>query len=185
MTETFQLEASPRYQRPILALTELVGKLRLDYCFVGTIAKAFWLGQTTEDGAIDLLVVLTPDRSAQLPMMAGNRGFVVDRDEVEAARELDLIPMRFPDAEGGIRIHALMASNALYSRMVVGAVTTEVEGKAVKVIAAEDLVLLMLVEKERREIIDSVIERAGEGVDLTRLNEKLTSIGLSARRIVR
>ncbi|HVT05689.1 MAG TPA: hypothetical protein VHL58_20215 [Thermoanaerobaculia bacterium] len=185
MTETLHLEASPRYQAPILALIELLGKLRLDYCFVGRVAKALWLGEQVSDGAVDVLVLVTPDRSAQLPMMAGNRGFLVDRQEVEAAGELDLIPMRFPDPEAPIRIHALMASNALYSRMLAGSITAELEGVPVKIIAPEDLVVLMLVEEERREIIDSVIDRAGEKVNVTRLNEKLTSIGLSARKIVR
>ena len=100
-------------------------------------------------------------------MMASNRGFVVDRDEVDRSEELDLIPLHFAD----VRIHVLVASNALYSKMI-GA------GKIVKelrVASREDLALLFTLGEDAagaRELI------AAPDFDRERYNETLMAIGL-------
>src|SRR5207237_2521219 len=83
------------YEQAIAAVSELLTKLRLDFMFVGSVARASWLGGTVDSGSIDVVAVMQPQQKNQIAMMASNRGFTVDRDEVEKAEELDLVPLKF------------------------------------------------------------------------------------------
>jgi len=84
--------------------------------FVGSVARSAWLGGLIDSGSIDVLGVMQPQQKNQVAMMASNRGFRVDRDEIDHAEELDLIPLTWID-EDDVRVHVLVASNALYARM--------------------------------------------------------------------
>ncbi|HEY6842702.1 MAG TPA: hypothetical protein VI391_00925, partial [Thermoanaerobaculia bacterium] len=95
------MDLSPRYARAIDAIRELLTRLRLEWTFVGAIARAAWLGGVVEGGSIDVVALMKPEQKNQVAMMASNRGFHVDRDEIEQSEELDLIPLHFDD----VRIH--------------------------------------------------------------------------------
>ncbi len=110
------LRATPRYTRAIEAVADLLAKLRIESMFVGSVARSAWLGGLIESGSIDVLGVMQPQQKNQVAMMAGNRGFRVDRDELDQTEELDLIPLTWID-EDDVRVHVLVASNALYARM--------------------------------------------------------------------
>jgi hypothetical protein len=116
----------------------------------------------------------------QLPMMASNRGFLVDKEEVESASELDLLPMKHPSAGGAVRVHILMATNALYARMVNSAVGASAGDVPLRVVSAEDLALLFLMQEtpEATGRVRELVTAAGEAFDSQRFNEKLISIGL-------
>src|SRR5256885_12799861 len=109
-----EIRAAAPYARAIEAVHELLSRLRLDFLFVGNVARSAWLGSEVASGSIDTLATMGPQQKNQVAMMASNRGFRVERDEVEASEELDVIPMRFDE----LRIHVLVASKALYGRMV-------------------------------------------------------------------
>ena len=94
--------------------------------FVGSVARAAWLGGLIDSGSIDVLGLMQPQQKNQVAMMANNRGFRVDRDEIEQTEELDLIPLTWIDEEGDVRVHVLVASNALYARMFANARTSRV-----------------------------------------------------------
>src|SRR5437016_3106072 len=104
------IHANRLYARAIEAVHELLTKLRLDFVFTGNVARAAWLGEAVESGSIDVLALMAPEQKNSVAMMASNRGFRVDRDEVTESEELDLVPMSFDE----IRVHVLVASNALY-----------------------------------------------------------------------
>jgi hypothetical protein len=108
-------------------------------------------------------------------MMASNRGWRVDRDEIERSEELDLIPLNFVDDEGEVRVHVLVASNALYGRMVAAAGETTFEDLTIRVPAAEDFAMLLALGGDEAELqaltADLEFDRRG-------YNEKLISIGL-------
>src|SRR5207244_13241052 len=74
---------------------------------------------------------------------AGSRAFQVDREEVGRSAERDLVPLAFD----GVRVHVLVASNALYARMFatahVGRVLNPSGERELRVPAAEDLALLL------------------------------------------
>jgi hypothetical protein len=111
----------------------------------------------------------------QLAMMASHRGFRVEREELQQAEELDLVPLNFADAEGDIRVHVLLASNALYGRMVAAGQTTTIDERAVKVPRAEDLALMLLMAEDEAAVqhLTSLPE-----FDLAAFRERLASIGL-------
>jgi hypothetical protein len=161
------MDLSPRYARAIDAIRELLTRLRLEWAFVGGIARAAWLGGSIDGGSIDVVALMKPEQKNQVAMMASNRGFRIDRDEVEQSEELDLIPLHFDD----VRIHVLVATNALYAKMINAA---RVVGD-LRVAAPEDLALLLTLSEDsagvRQLMSDAAFDRA-------RFNETLASIGL-------
>jgi hypothetical protein len=169
------IRATARYSRAIHATAELLGRLKLDTMFVGNVARAAWLNVEVCSGAVDVLAVMTGQQKGQVAMMAANRGFRVDREEVEATEELDLIPLNFVDPEGEVRVHVLLASNALYGRMVSVGIATELDERPVKIPRAEDLALMLLMAEDQEAVqhLTSLPE-----FDLQAFRERLASIGL-------
>jgi hypothetical protein len=121
-----------------------------------------------------LVALMTPEQKSQVAMMAGNRGFRVDREEVDHTAELDLIPLHVVDPEGEVRVHVLVASNALYGRMVRAGVARE----NIQVAAVEDLALLFaLGDDEESQRAAALLVRLPE-FNRAAYNERLVSIGL-------
>lgn len=168
------LRATPRHARAIEAVAELLSKLRIESMFVGSVARSAWLGGLIDSGSIDVLGLMQPQQKNQVAMMASNRGFRVDRDEIDAAEELDLIPLNWIDEED-VRVHVLVASNALYARMFATARMTEIHRREIRVPAAEDLALLLSMSDERDDVR---VLAASEHFDRRAFNQKLVSIGL-------
>lgn len=178
MTPALTLRAAPGISDAIAAIHDLLTRLKIDHMFVGAVGEAAWTGSSVDAGSVDVLVMVTPERKGQIPMMASNRGFIVDRDAVEAADELDVVPLAWGDEVSRVRIHVLIASNALYGRMFGAATPATLDELNLLVPSSEDVVLMMMVgdrdERDRRGVIDA----AGERFDRERLNVKLRSIGL-------
>lgn len=187
VTARISVEASEPYLAAITAADDLLGRLRTERAFVGSVAVAAWLGRRVEGGSVDVLVALTPEGRSQVPMMASNRGFIVDRDELDATEELDLIPLRIAVGEKQVKIHVLIASNALYGNMVRDAVEVLCGEITIRVIAPEDLALLLTVAEDEGSALvrDELIRRAGATFQLDRFNQKLTSIGLAGKTVNR
>ena len=164
------VRAGGRYGRAIRATAELLSRLKLEFIFVGEVARSMWLGTTVDRGSIDVLALMTPEQKNHVAMMANNRGFRVERQEIEQSEELDLVPLNFVDPEGDVRVHVLVASNALYGRMVAGG-RRDAE---VPVAAAEDLALLLAVAED----LDCAKLVALPEFDRAAYNRRLLSIGL-------
>ncbi len=180
MPRVQNVHASPRYSRAIAAISDLLAKLRLEFIFVGTVARAAWLGSAVEDGALDVVVLMTPEQKNQVAMMANNRGFRVDRDEVEATAELDLVPLNFSDGEGGeVRVHVLVASNALYGRMVAAGMTVSAGDRQIRVATAEDIALLLALSDDEESLLTVGALFRLPDFDRAAYNSRLVSIGLS------
>jgi hypothetical protein len=179
MDSQFVVHATPAQADAIRAIAELLARLRTEFAFVGRVALSAWLGDPVGDASIDVLAGINPESSRQVPMMASHRGFCVDRESIDAAEELDVIPLDYP-ATDGVRIHVLMATNALYGRMLGGAADAVLDEGTVRVVGAEDLGLLLTVAQNDAASAQLVRlrERAGAGFDAARFNRKLTSIGL-------
>jgi hypothetical protein len=173
------IRADARYTEAIHATAELLEKLRIEAMFVGGVARGAWLGGDVAGGAIDVLALMNAPQKNQLAMMASNRGFRVDRDELEQTEELDLVPLNFVHDEGEVRVHVLLASNALYGRMVASAQPAEMPDganvRALKVPRAEDLALLLLFAED--EVTVRRLAVLPE-FDRTAFQERLVSIGL-------
>jgi hypothetical protein len=179
------IRASARYSRAIHAIAEVLAKLRIEAMFVGGVARAAWVGSAMDGhevdaGAIDVLALMNAPQKNQVAMMASNHGFRVDRDELEQTAELDLIPLNFLDDEGEVRVHVLLASNALYGRMVSAGVAALLDDRELRVPRAEDLALLLLMSEDQEAVthLTTLPE-----FDLTAFRERLASIGLSSMSI--
>ena|SRR5215208_4826 len=167
------VRATPQYAEAIHAIAELLGKLRVESMFVGSVARSAWLGVEIGGGSIDVLALMNAPQKNQVAMMASNRGFRVEKSEIEQSEELDLVPLNFDD----IRIHVLLASNALYGRMMNNARPAQIGEREIRVAAAEDLALMLLVAEDetamRKLMMLPEFERDA-------FNERLNSIGLGA-----
>ena len=169
------IRAAARYNRAIHATAELLGKLRIEAMFVGNVARAAWLGSEIESGAVDVLALMNAPQRGQLAMMASNRGYRVDRDEVEQSEELDLVPLNFVDAGGEVRVHVLLASNALYGRMVPAGNPAWIDDREIRVPRAEDLALLLLFAEDEATVRSLAVLPE---FDRAAFQERLVSIGL-------
>lgn len=166
-----QIAASPGAGAAIRALADLLLRLRLDHVFVGSVARAAWLGERVEAGPIDVVATMGPQSKNQLAMMASNRGFRVERAEIEASEELDLVPLWFEET----RLHVLVASNALYGRMVADGVPVTFEELTLRVPRIEDFALLVQMSSDVQSLMQLI---DAPGFDRTAYNRKLASIGL-------
>jgi len=169
------LRATPRHTRAIEAVAELLTKLRIESMFVGSVARSAWLGGLVDRGSIDVLGLMQPQQKNQVAMMASNRGFRVDRDEIDQTEELDLIPLNWVDEDGEVRVHVLVASNALYARMFATARKVELYNREIRVPSAEDVALLLSMSEDRDDVRALA---ASEQFDRAAFNDKLVSIGL-------
>jgi hypothetical protein len=177
------IRASARYSRAIHAIAELLEKLKIDSMLVGGAARSAWMDVEMDSGAVDVLALMNAQQRNQLAMMASHRGFRVEREELEQAEELDLVPLNFVDADGDIRMHVLLASNALYGRMVAAAqpasFESAVEGdpaaRTLRIPRAEDLALMLLMAEDEEAVrhLTSLPE-----FDIVAFRERLLSIGL-------
>ena len=180
-----RIAASPLYERAIAAVTDLLTRQRLDFVFAGNVARAAHLGTPVDSGSIDVIATMGPQQMNQVAMMASHRGFRVEREEIEATEELDLIPMHFEE----VRVHVLVASNALYGRMVADGVLgprasglgedPEARGPRpeafIKVPRIEDFALLLQMSNDVTSLMTLV---ESPEFDREGYNRKLTSIGL-------
>ena len=170
------IQARGRHARALRAIADLLTRQRLSSAYVGSVARAAWLGGEVAAGSIDVIAVMGPQQKNQIAMMASNRGWRVDREEIAQSEELDLIPLNFMDEEGEVRVHVLVASNALYGRMVAAARETAFEDLTLRVPAPEDFALLLALAGDEAALqtltADAAFDRHG-------YNEKLVSIGLS------
>lgn len=167
------VRASAAHAAAIDAIAQLLGKLRIESMFVGSVARSAWLGTEVASGAIDVLALMNAPQKNQLAMMASNRGFRVEKHEIEQSEELDLVPLNHISAGGDVRVHVLLASNALYGRMMANAR----QAGQIRVAAAEDLALMLLVAEEG-EAVRQLMELPE--FDRRAFDERLISIGLGA-----
>jgi len=167
------IHAAAGHAAAISAVDDLLARQRIEHLFLGGVARAAWLGGLVDSGSIDVLGLMQPQQKNNVAMMAGNRGFHVDREEVERTAELDLVPLSFD----GVRVHVLVASNALYARMFGAAGTAQCGDRELRVPSAEDLALLLAMSED-----EDAVRRltAKPEFDRALYNERLTSIGLGA-----
>lgn len=172
------VRATARHGRAIDAVTDLLARLRIDFIFVGSVARSAWLGGTVDSGAVDVIALMREEQKNQVAMMGSNRGFRVERDEILQSEELDLVPLNFIDPDGDVRVHVLLATNALYGRMVSSAASATWNDKQVKIATAEDLALLMSVAEDSQSVRDREMIIGLPEFNRRMYNQRLVSIGL-------
>jgi hypothetical protein len=165
------IRAGASHAQAIHAIAELLEKLRIESMFVGTVARAAWLGSEVDSGSIDVLALMNAPQKNQVAMMASNRGFRVEKSEIEQSEELDLVPLNF----GDVRVHVLLASNALYGRMMNNTKPAQLDERSIRVPAAEDLALMLFVGEDEATVRKLTML---PDFDRSAFHDRLTSIGL-------
>ncbi len=184
--ENLEIHATDGFAAATAATLGLLAHLKIDHALVGAAAASVWIEEMAEDESVDVLGLLSPERMQQVPMMAANRGFKVDPEAVERTRELDLIPMVWPSDGSEVKIHVLVAMNALYSLMIRDAVDAKLGDQTVRVVRRSDYAVLLLVDdrpeamKRLGDLVASMDDDEIEG-----LNAKLETIGLGSRAVRR
>lgn len=169
------IRATPRHARAVDATAELLTRQRVESTFTGGVARAAWLGELLEGGSIDVLAMMQPQQKNNVAMMASHRGFRVEQEEIDQSEELDLVPLNFVDADGDVRVHVLLASNALYASMINASVPATLGERELKVPSAVDFALLSALGEDD-EAVRAVSGSAA--FDRRVYNDKLVSIGL-------
>lgn len=175
-----EIRASARFGQAIDATSELLARLRIEGMFAGVVARSAWVGHEAADGSVDVIALMTHQQKNQLAMMASNRGFRIDRAEIDQSEELDLIPLYFVHEEGDVRVFVLLATNALYGRMAKAAVTVRFGEREIRVPRAEDYALLLVVGEDREALATVMADPA---FDRAAFEERLVSIGLGMEMV--
>lgn len=170
--------ATERYERAIATLADLLTRQRIESVFLGNVACSAWLGRKVERGSLDVLALMTPQQRSPITMMASHRGFRIDPAEIEQSEELDLVPLNLDDEEGSIAIHVLLASNALYGRMVAAGIEASIGQTPLRVPLAEDLALLLSMSEDEQSQQDREMLIRLPEFDRRVFNERLVAIGL-------
>lgn len=173
-----EISASTNYEKAVAALQDLLERGRIDSAYVGGIAESAWLDEPFEHGSIEVIALLSPDQRDRLPIMASNGPFEVDPRAVEAARELDLVPIRHVDGDTSVSIYVLVASNALYGNMIRCATDASLGGTPVRVVQPSDLAILFAVDdsEDSKQKLRKLAKTPS--FDLNAFNRRLTAIGL-------
>src|SRR5204862_8060441 len=171
------VRAGASHAQAIHAIAELLEKLRIESMFVGNVARSAWLGSEVEGGAIDVLALMNAAQKNQIAMMASSRGFRVEQSEIEQSEELDLVPLNHISAGGDVRVHVLLASNALYGRMMNNAKRAQSEERTIRVDAAEDLALMLLVGEAEADVRELTMLQE---IERSASHYRLKSSGLGA-----
>ena len=172
------VRGTPRYVQAIAAVADLMTRQRIETVFLGNVAASCWLGRTVERGSLDLLALMTPQQKNPVTMMASHRGFRIDQAEIDQSEELDLIPLNLDDAEGSIAVHVLLASNALYGRMVAAGIAATMGEISLRVPPPEDLALLLSMAEDDQSRRDREMLIRLPEFDRRGFNERLVAIGL-------
>ena len=168
------VRAAARHGRAIDAVSDLLARLRIEFIFVGSVARSAWLGTAVENGPVDVIALMRDEQRNQVAMMGSHRGFRVEREEIAQSEELDLVPLNFSHPEGDVRVHVLLATNALYGRMVASRMQAPWNDVMIPVPAAVDLAILLAVAEDPHS---EMIVRLPE-FDRHVYNQRLVSIGL-------
>ena len=151
---------------------------RIETVFLGNVAASCWLDRTVEQGSLDLLALMTPQQKNPVTMMASHRGFRIDQAEIDQSEELDLVPLNLDDEEGTIAVHVLLASNALYGRMVAAGIAASMGEISLRVPPPEDLALLLSMAEDDQSRRDREMLIRLPTFDRRSFNERLVAIGL-------
>lgn len=172
------VRATPRYERAIAAVADLLTRQRIESVFLGGIASSAWLGRKVDRGPLDVLALMTPQQKNPVTMMASHRGFRIDQGEIDQSEELDLVPLNLDDEEGSIAVHILLASNALYGRMVAAGIPASMGQVSLRIPPPEDLALLLSMAEDDQSQRDREMLIRLPQFDRRAFNERLVSIGL-------
>ena len=166
--------------RAILAITQLLESLQIDYAIVGGIANAVW-GEPR--ATIDVDVTVSVENHV-LPktvdaIASHFRSPVADIQAfVQQTRVLPL------DTEEGVRIDVIFALVPFEIHAIQRARTVPLAGRSVAVVTPEDLVLMKIVSDRPRDLADAegLVRRRAKELDRTYLQPRVYELATLLER---
>jgi hypothetical protein len=146
--------------RAVHDIAGVLDSLRIGYAIVGGIANAIW-GEPRATIDVDVTVsVADEDLSTTVPRIIGRFGPAV-ADPVAFVRQTRVLPL---DTADGVRVDVIFALLPFELDAIRRAIEVAIAGRMVRVVTAEDLVLMKIISERPRDVADAeaiVRRRAG------------------------
>lgn len=161
--------------------TKLLRDSGREGAFIGGLGVIVW-GRPRITQDVDLLVDLPADAVAAFVELARDSGYSFDAEEAALLSEGGFLRL-IDDSAPAVPLDVLVADTPLQQRALERARTIELEGDQVRVISAEDLVLLKLIAFRPKDTFDveTVVDALGESLDRGYLEQWASRLGLEAR----
>jgi hypothetical protein len=147
--------------RAVHDITADLDALHIDYAVIGGIANAIW-GQPRATIDVDVTVSVDDEDLATAIPAIGARFRPAVSDPVPFVRQTRVLPL---DTADGVRIDVIFALLPFELDAIRRARSVSIANRAVRVVTAEDLILMKIVSERPRDVADAeaiVRRRAGE-----------------------
>ncbi|MEK7407928.1 MAG: DUF6036 family nucleotidyltransferase [Acidobacteriota bacterium] len=164
----------------VLEVTAVLDSLSIAHMLVGGLAVAVW-GEPRATLDVDMVVWVEPEDLERSIARLCERLRALPTDPVGFARETRVLPVQ---TSPGVRADLIFARFP-YERQAIGrASTKEIAGKAIRVAAIEDLILMKLTSERERDAEDArrLLRRFSQSVDRAYLEPLVTELAEALAR---
>jgi hypothetical protein len=147
--------------RAVHDITAALDSLQIPYAVIGGIANAIW-GEPRATIDIDVTVSAEDEELPKVVSMIGRNFRAAVSDPVAFVRQTRVLPL---DTADGVRIDVIFALVPFELEAIQRATDVAIAGRTVRVVTAEDLILMKIISKRPRDIADAeaiVRRRAGD-----------------------
>lgn len=137
--------------RAICAITDVLESERVPYAIVGGIANAVW-GEPRATVDIDVTVTVDERALASTIQAIASRLRPAVSDPAEFVRQTRVLPL---DSQDGVRIGVIFALMPFEVEAIRGAQQIPIAGRQVRVVTAEDLILMKIISERPRDLADA------------------------------
>jgi Nucleotidyltransferase of unknown function (DUF6036) len=161
-------------------ITAVLDSLRIDHAIVGGIANAIW-GEPRATIDVDVTVSVPDDDLARTVTAVSARFRPSVPDPVAFVERTRVLPLDTPD---GVRIDVIFALMPFELDAIRRAREVSVAGRAVRVVTAEDLVLMKIVSERPRDIADAeaIVRRRARELDRGYLEPRVRELAAALER---
>lgn len=161
-------------------ITRVLESLRIEYAIVGGIANAIW-GQPRATIDVDVTVSVNEADLPGIVPAIGAQFRPAISDPVPFVRQTRVLPL---DTADGVRIDVIFALLPFELDAIRRATDVVIAGRTVRVVTAEDLVLMKIISERPRDVADAeaiVRRRAGE-LDRDYLEPRIRELATALER---
>ena len=161
-------------------IAALLDSLRIDYAVVGGIANAIW-GEPRATIDVDVTVAV-PEQDLAMTVTAVSARFrPAVPDPVTFVERTRVLPLDTPE---GVRIDVIFALMPFELEAIRRAGEVSIAGRAVRVVTAEDLVLMKIVSERPRDLGDAeaIVRRRIRELDRGYLEPRVRELATALER---
>jgi hypothetical protein len=164
-------------ERAVAEIVAALESLSIDYMIVGGIANAIW-GEPRATIDVDVTVAVeNPDLAAAIAGL-GRRFAAAVPDPEAFVRRTRVLPL---DTADGVRIDVIFALLSFERDAVRRAATVAIGGRAVRIVTAEDLILMKIISDRPRDRADAeaLARRRADSLDRDYLEPRIREFAAS------